>query len=51
MIAAPTVKPAEPPAPRNWPFPSRDPAERERVARQHQAQQRDWLRHEPEGLL
>lgn len=54
IVVTPSLKPAEPaqklhPAPKNWPFPSSDPAERYRMMLEHQAQQRDWLRHEPEA--
>lgn len=56
IVVTPSLKLAEPaaklqPAPKNWPFPSSDPAERYRMMIEHQAQQRDWLRHEPEGLF
>ena len=56
IVVTTNVKPAEPatklqPAPRNWPFPSSDPAERYRMMLEHQAQQRDWIRNEPEGLF
>ena len=48
-------KPAEPaklPAPiRVWPFPSSDPAERDRMAREHQRQQREAIVNGPEALL
>ncbi len=54
IVVTPSLKPAEPaqklkPAPRNWPFPSSDPAERYRMMMEHQAQQRDWIRNEPEA--
>lgn len=56
IVVTTNVKPAEPaqklqPAPRNWPFPSSDPAERYRMMLEHQAQQRDWIRNEPEALF
>ena len=56
IVVTTNVKPAEPaaklqPAPRNWPFPSSDPAERYRMMMEHQAQQRDWIRNEPEALF
>ena len=56
IVVTPSLKPAEPaaklqPAPRNWPFPSSDPAERYRMMLEHQAQQRDWIRNEPEALF
>ena len=34
-----------------WPFPSSDPAERDRMAREHQAQQRAAIVGGQEGLL
>ena len=56
IVVTQSLKPVEPaqklqPAPRNWPFPSSDPAERYRMMLEHQAQQRDWIRNEPEALF
>lgn len=56
IVVTPSLKPVEPatklqPAPRNWPFPSSDPAERYKMMLEHQAQQRDWIRNEPEALF
>ena len=41
-----------PPQPqRVWPFPPRDPAERERIARKHREQQRKAIVNAPESPL
>lgn len=45
-------QPAKLPQPlKNWPFPSSDPAERDRMAREHRAQQREAVVNGPEALL
>ncbi len=56
IVVTPSLKPAKPaaklqPAPRNWPFPSSDPGERYRMMLEHQRQQREWIRNQPEGLF
>ena len=43
--------PREPQRAANWPFPSSDPAERDRMAREHQAQQRAAIVNGPEGVF
>ena len=43
--------PREPQRAANWPFPSSDPAVRDAMAREHQAQQRAAVVNGPEGLL
>ncbi len=48
---APTKLPQQPQRGAVWPFPSSDPAERDRMAREHQAQQRAAVVNGPEALL